>query len=1115
MKKILLTFLTFLYCMIHAQLDTEHWIAPMAAGAGTSGLQSFLYLSTNETTPFEVQIYNNNTLYRSVRISKSNPAEVNIPEQFLLASGYGSSMNTNSMGINMKGPKKFFANYRVTITNHGEIITSKGLAGLGRKFYAVMAPLSASAFYVNSSIGVTATEDNTVVNVSGYNPNVVFADGSSSPTKTFTLNKGQSYILEAISTDSFYNLTGLLGAKIESDKPISVTNGNFNAIYTNQNFSNNDIVMDQSVPVDRLGRDFVVVKGNGDTNSGMEALLVVATEDNTGIIVNGNNTGINLNAGQYFVVPGTNYINHGNDNYNMSVSTTKNAYAYQLLAGVGSNFGNTYATGGFNYIPPLSCFLPNKVDEIGFINKIGNSYYDTKLNILTQTGATVTVNNANVNTAYGPYPVQGNPNWVSYSIPNITGNVTVNSTKSVTAGIIGGSGAIGYGGYFAGFSSVPVISKTGDCLNGIILQVDDSYDQYQWYLNGNLLPGETTYFINPELYGSGLYTCSISKNNCETRLTDAYDYRECPPIANTNISIGSCNNYIITPAFTSSTQNIVPNSTQIVVNPTSGTALVNPTTGQITYTPNPGLTASTSDTFIYYIEGNGNPLDFEYVRVNVTIDVLQVSNSTLTVCADANNMGVFDLTSATVTAQTGTTINYFSDAGLTTPITNPTAYNSGAGIVYANVTSAFGCSQVAQITLGLNALPLINTSNFNGVFCDDNFDGVININFSTITPQIVPNSGIFTVRYYLSQTDANAGNNSTLANNWNYTTPTTVYIRVDSNNGCPSAFGSLNFSIGNKTNLLVNSVNTQVCDDDLNGSETVNLNDYLLQFTTTPGATATYYTSLANAQNNTNVIPSIQNITGTITYYVRITTPDSCPNIGTLILNLKAGKSSSLLVDQIICQDEKTILDAGTGFTSYLWSTGETTQAISVGEGVYFVDLTFNGCVYRQYVNVTTAELPVITSININGANAIINVSGGTAPYEYSIDGVNYQSSNVFMGLPRGTYKIYVKGANGCAPVTKDFLVINLVNAITPNGDGYNDTLDYSELRIKEEVKIQIFDRQGAIVYQSTNKDYIWDGKLGGQPISSGTYWYLISWIEPDTKLPIYYNGWILVKNRN
>lgn len=1379
MKKFLLGIFTFLCLSVNAQLDTDHWFAPMVARAGTGNLQSFLYLSTNETTPFSVQIYNNNTVISTVQVSKNNPAEVAIPESYMFTSNNADLFTPNSMGLFVKGSKKFFANFRFSVTNHAEIITSKGLAGLGTKFYAAIVPITGTQSFVNAMIGVTATEDNTTVVISGYNPNVLFSDGSSSTSKTAILNKGQSYIVEAISTDAQENLTGLVGAKIESNKPISVTNGNFNGIYTNNNFSNNDILMDQAVAVDKLGKDFAVVKGNGTIGSGMETALIIATENNTTFTINGIASGVNLNAGQYYMVPSTSYTNQGNGVSNMGITANKNIYLYQLLAGASS--GSEYATGGLNFIPPLSCFMPNKIDEIAQINKIGNGTYNTKLNIITQTGATVTINGSAVAAATGPYPIPGNTNWVTYSIPNVTGNITVNSTKSVTAGIAAGSGAVGYGGYFAGFSSVPAITKTGDCFLGIILQVDNSYDLYQWFLNGIAISGATSYSINPELYGAGNYTCQITKNNCETKLTAVYSYTICPPIPTATFTIGSCKTKQINPAFTVSTQSIIPSSVTIVQVPTTGTASVNAATGQITYTPNAGLTADASDLFIYSVQGNGNPADIEYFKVIINIDVVQVTNTTLSSCSNANGTGTFNLTTAVITtdlgttttyytdpglntlisnatsylslpstvyanvtsqygcskvaqiiltvntspninttnfnanfcddnldgiipvnfttvspqivtnsanfivkyyltqldatagnntnlptnwtyttnttvyvrvestngcppafgqinftigakiplltqdystlicdtnwdgtetvnlnnfknnfstdpavslafyntlanaqnnvnainaSQTiapsqifyvrfqstsecpivakltvtldqittsnasltacattngtaifnlnnanitttaGTTVTFFADATLTTPITTPATYPSLGGTVYANVTSAFGCSKVAQITLVVNPLPNINTTNFNGALCDDNLDGVVNVDFSTISPQIVTNSGSFIIKYYLTAAAATAGGNNNLANNWTYTANTTVYVRVESANGCTPAFGQINFTIGGKITLLTTNVITQVCDSDLSGSESINLNDYKNLFTPNPAVSLTFHLSLANAQSGTNPISGVQNITGISTFFVRFTSATACPNVGQISISLKSGKKSTLLKDQIVCPGQRTILDAGTGFTSYLWNTGATTQSINVGAGNYYVDLSFNGCVYRQNVIVTDATLPTITSIVVTAGTATINVNGGTPPYLYSINGFDYQASNIFTGLTRGPYKAYVKSADGCEPVVKDFLIINLLNAITPNGDGHNDVLDYTDLNIKQNVSIEVVDRYGTPVYRSTSNNYKWDGKVGNRNLSTGTYWYIIKWTEPDTKLPVSYSGWLLIKNR-
>ncbi|SHE43829.1 T9SS type B sorting domain-containing protein [Chryseobacterium sp. OV279] len=1116
MKKFLLAICTFLCLILNAQLDTEHWFAPMSASSLQGTPQCYLYLSTNETVPFSVQVSNNNVVFSTVQVSKGNPIQLTVPSNYMIASTPGSLFTQNSMGLHVKGNKKFFANFRFSVPSQAEIITSKGLAGIGKTFFIGTAPTTYPKDYVNSTLGVTATEDNTTVTLSGYNSDVVFSNGSVMPTRTFTINKGKSYIIDVISDmGGASNRKGLLGAKLVADKPISVTNGNFNGLYTTQNNSNVDILMDQAVPVDRLGKDFVMVKGNGPASVGMEKAMIIATENNTTLIVNGNPVpGVNLNAGGYYMIEGTSYLHQGNGHYNMNISASKNVYVYQLLAGASGS--TVYQTGGMNFIPPLSCFLPKEINEVGFINRIGGTYYDTKLNIITQAGAAVTLNGNPVAAATGPYAVTGNPGWVTYSVMNVSGNVTINSTKPVTAGIAAGSGAVGYGGYFAGFSSVPAITKTGDCYAGIRLEVDNSYDAYQWYFNGVLIPGATSYFINPELYGAGTYTCFITKNNCESRLTSEYEYTLCPPISTTTYNIGSCNTKVITPVFTTSTQAIVPSHTSIIAQPTNGTATVNATTGQITYTPNAGLTADATDSFIYYIDGNGNPADFEYFKVVVNIDVLQTQNAALSSCASNNGNGTFDLTTAVLSPDTGTTATYYTNANLTGQIASPATYSGPAGTIYANVTSSFGCSKPAQITLTLNPSPNVNTSNFNASFCDNDFDGIISVNFATVTPQIVTNSANFTVKYYLVQADATAGNNNNLPANWTYTANTTVYVRVSPNTGdCAAAFGQINFKIGAKITLITNSVATDVCDNDLGGSESANLNDYKNLFTADPTVILSFHTSLADAQAGINAISPTQNITSVHTYYVRFQSSAGCPNTGSLKLTLKTPKKSTTLHNQVVCSVEKVILDAGPGFSSYLWSNGATTQSITVGVGNYYVDLGFNGCIYRQTVSVTTAQGPSITKIEVSNSNATVYVTGGTPPYQYSLDGINYQTSNVFMGLSRGIHKVYVLGSDGCFPVTKEFLVLNLVNAITPNGDGLNDVLNYSDLRIKQNVIIEVADRYGMSVYKSSDKNYIWDGKVNGRNLPTGTYWYVITWTEPDTKLPVSYSGWLLIKNRD
>jgi gliding motility-associated-like protein len=245
----------------------------------------------------------------------------------------------------------------------------------------------------------------------------------------------------------------------------------------------------------------------------------------------------------------------------------------------------------------------------------------------------------------------------------------------------------------------------------------------------------------------------------------------------------------------------------------------------------------------------------------------------------------------------------------------------------------------------------------------------------------------------------------------------------------------------------------------------------------------------------------------------------ACANWATFTMNINVPTASTSIQDLTICKNTTTTIDAGLGFIHYKWSNGTDGQfarTADYGIGTHFVELTSpNGCVYKQTFTISATESPKITNIEVTGTTATISVTGGEAPYQYSIDGINYQNSNIFSNIPRGTHTVYVKDSKACEIIQSQFLIINLINAITPNGDGINDVLDYSDLRIKDNVSIKIFDRHGATIYQSEGKNYTWDGKSFGRNVTSGTYWYVITWTEPLTQVPTAYSGWILVKNRN
>ena len=209
-------------------------------------------------------------------------------------------------------------------------------------------------------------------------------------------------------------------------------------------------------------------------------------------------------------------------------------------------------------------------------------------------------------------------------------------------------------------------------------------------------------------------------------------------------------------------------------------------------------------------------------------------------------------------------------------------------------------------------------------------------------------------------------------------------------------------------------------------------------------------------------------------------------------------------------------MDAGEGFSTYEWSpTNEKSQKITVSSpGEYCVKITStDGCSFVQCVLVKEGVLPEFT-IEIIPSYMIVHVTSGNAPYEYSLDGINWQNENQFPYSKGNTYTIFVREKSKANCVASKTVHIPLIpNVITPNGDGINDFWNLSTLNFYSgTIKVKLFNQHGTLVKELT----INDGKNLAmneinpyQKLSSGTYWYLIE--IPNFAI---LKGWLLVKNR-
>ena len=193
-----------------------------------------------------------------------------------------------------------------------------------------------------------------------------------------------------------------------------------------------------------------------------------------------------------------------------------------------------------------------------------------------------------------------------------------------------------------------------------------------------------------------------------------------------------------------------------------------------------------------------------------------------------------------------------------------------------------------------------------------------------------------------------------------------------------------------------------------------------------------------------------------------------------------------------ICEGDSILLDSGITAPLYLWSSGETTQAITVNlQGQYNVVVTnsFN-CSSTRNFDVTVNSSPVISEIITNQTTATIEtINSGN--FQYSINGIDFQNSNQFENLQGGIYTAYVSEGNGCGIDQKPFVIISYPAFFTPNGDTINDTWSVKGAFNFSTAEVSIFDRFGKLITILNATNPFWDGTFNGKVLPSTDYWFV------------------------
>lgn len=253
--------------------------------------------------------------------------------------------------------------------------------------------------------------------------------------------------------------------------------------------------------------------------------------------------------------------------------------------------------------------------------------------------------------------------------------------------------------------------------------------------------------------------------------------------------------------------------------------------------------------------------------------------------------------------------------------------------------------------------------------------------------------------------------------------------------GCEgTAYASFSISVVNPV-LVSGSITNVSCFGAGNGAVDI----------TPSGGTPPYTYSWSNGASSQDLLG-----VGGASYNVVVTDAQGCFNIGSFKVIEYAPVTATLDFSMangfaIRCFEDSTtsinvLTNGGDGNYSYIWNDGSTSGSRGdIYAGSFQVTVTDGqGC---AVVKSTTVYQPPVLNVSLqtsyqcsgggySSATIQVITAGGVSPFEYKLNGANYQASNTFSNLYDGSVDtFYVRDANNCITISYNTVTLPIAGS--------------------------------------------------------------------------------------
>ncbi len=428
-------------------------------------------------------------------------------------------------------------------------------------------------------------------------------------------------------------------------------------------------------------------------------------------------------------------------------------------------------------------------------------------------------------------------------------------------------------------------------------------------------------------------------------------------------------------------------------------------------------------------------------------------------------------------------------------ILSPTVVNAQSTTAYVLTVTPNGIAVCAtKDTMILNVLTGMHILNNDTTICEGDQVFISTIGSASYNYTWSPTAGVSNIN----------DKNATLTPLVN-----TSYTLTASFPGCIDTSETINVDVEFKPKVKLGP-DRVICNYD-----TVRMSPSIAPIITTPNFYKYVWAPKKDLNDSTIIDPAFDGHVNS-TYTLTVTTPKGCVGKDTITIQVLPTDFLQPMADKNLCPGQTASLTA-VGGAQYVWQPGiwvnDSTAANVVANPVATTIYTLygtdvNGCKDTQKVEVFVAPNAILfTGPDVTiypGNSEQLFAQGNCSNYAWApAIGLNFANISNPIAGPSVSTQYVVTGSTEYNCTTTDTItvnvsnqsLINMPNAFAPGGPG-NGLLKADRLGSATLQYFRVYDRWGLLVFETTDINNGWDGKLNGVPQPIGTYVYQIDAID-------------------